>query len=94
MYQHRHVSLSYDTSSRHCNKICRSRIGLLSHMPDHWKTSSLFRGTADDPCLMRLQNSESTYYTGIRRIFLPVFNIWNGIFAVLKAGLFCRDWRS
>ena len=31
MSQHLHVSLPSGTSCPHCNKICRSRIGLLSH---------------------------------------------------------------
>jgi len=55
MSQHLHVSLPSGTSCPHCNRICRSRIGLLSYLRTHdrpledsLKTSSSFWGTADE----------------------------------------------
>ena len=35
MRQHLHLSILSGTSCPHCNKICRSRIGLLSHLETH-----------------------------------------------------------
>ena len=52
MSKYYHVSLPPGTSCPHCNKICRSIIGLWSHprihMTDVWKTQFSFRWNADD----------------------------------------------